>query len=431
MFLTAEDPRALIKGSRDPLGIQPLWTSLGRYVIGNLSSQSNSVRGFTVLLLGRYFAEKFIDENDATKDDAVNIFLRMEQLGAYVRYIGHDVSGDIRGIDRVKKRVSDQKRRLPIQADREGMIMSDQKAYGLWGLFSVPARASGLLEEGPIGLTDPARKFVEENYVPRLNNDLSRLKDLLIHDGYINGAAQDTLFTNLKEILSPIFTDPERAFYGSYIRDGEHVQPIPIKQQAIVVELMLQEFSKDTPLEREQFETLRSKALSSKEDEVLHRYFDRICRAETIFAISMLVFTFLLSRDGVSMTSIADLLSDRWGTRGFNIDLGANHDLIEEVNKVYGNDREITRCFNSCQTELSNGSYLNLIEALIAWNKVIASRRGGSPWLEVGPQQTLQVKYRGPEPELPDGESIHHLWRNTYFLPSIRTVSYQLLDEGA
>ena len=60
-FLTDLDSRAAVKGSRDPLGIQQIWTGLGRNVIGNLTTVSNSVRDFTTLLLGYYFAAQLVD----------------------------------------------------------------------------------------------------------------------------------------------------------------------------------------------------------------------------------------------------------------------------------------------------------------------------------------------------------------------------------
>lgn len=51
-FLADLDPRAAVKGSRDPVGIQPIWTRLGRHVTGNLTTVSNSGRDFSTLLLG-------------------------------------------------------------------------------------------------------------------------------------------------------------------------------------------------------------------------------------------------------------------------------------------------------------------------------------------------------------------------------------------
>lgn len=47
-FLTDLDSRAAVKGSRDPLGIQAIWTRFGRHVVGNLTTVSNSVRDFTI-----------------------------------------------------------------------------------------------------------------------------------------------------------------------------------------------------------------------------------------------------------------------------------------------------------------------------------------------------------------------------------------------
>ena len=56
-FLTELDERAQVKGSRDPLGLVPLWSRFGREVVGNLTTVTNSVRGFTTLLIGFELAD--------------------------------------------------------------------------------------------------------------------------------------------------------------------------------------------------------------------------------------------------------------------------------------------------------------------------------------------------------------------------------------
>ena len=107
MFFTLEDPNARIQGSRDPLGVQPIWAAFGRQVVTNLSTVSTSVRGFTTLLLARFLTEKMMDKGMAGEEDALPIFLRMEQIAAYARHVGHGVDGDIRGIERVKRSVEE------------------------------------------------------------------------------------------------------------------------------------------------------------------------------------------------------------------------------------------------------------------------------------------------------------------------------------
>jgi hypothetical protein len=79
-FLTLEDPNAKIKGSRDPLGAVPVWAAFGRHVVTNLTTPSTAVRGFTTLLLGRYFAELLVEEGAISREESLNVCLRMEQL---------------------------------------------------------------------------------------------------------------------------------------------------------------------------------------------------------------------------------------------------------------------------------------------------------------------------------------------------------------
>jgi hypothetical protein len=77
-FLTALDSRAAVKGSRDPLGIQQILDPAGSHVVGNLTTVSDSVRDFTTLLLGYYFAARLTDELGPETELAT--FLKWEQL---------------------------------------------------------------------------------------------------------------------------------------------------------------------------------------------------------------------------------------------------------------------------------------------------------------------------------------------------------------
>jgi hypothetical protein len=86
LFFTLEDPRARIKGSRDPLGVLPVWSSFGRRAVVNLTTVTTSVRGFTVLVLGHYWIERLIAAGRLREEDALSAFLRWEQLAAYGRW---------------------------------------------------------------------------------------------------------------------------------------------------------------------------------------------------------------------------------------------------------------------------------------------------------------------------------------------------------
>src|SRR5262245_11019213 len=144
-FLTDLDSRAAVKGSRDPLGIQQIWTRLGRHVVGNLTTVSNSVRDFTTLLLGYYFAARLADEVGPGTE--LSTFLKWEQLAAYARATANK-DLEFRGTERVQKNLSESSR-VTLSDDGAHQILSNQKIYGLWGLYTMPTRASGLVDGDP------------------------------------------------------------------------------------------------------------------------------------------------------------------------------------------------------------------------------------------------------------------------------------------
>ena len=82
-FLTDIDSRAQVKGSRDPLGLQAIWTRFGRHVVGNLTTVSTSVRDFTTLIMGYHFIECAAEVDLAVSP--LEIFLKWEQLAGYAR----------------------------------------------------------------------------------------------------------------------------------------------------------------------------------------------------------------------------------------------------------------------------------------------------------------------------------------------------------
>ena len=82
-FLTQIDSRAAVRGSRDPLSLVPIWSAFGRRVVGNLTTASTSLRGFTTLLLGYYCADRI--QEKATDQTPLGVFLRVEQFVSYCR----------------------------------------------------------------------------------------------------------------------------------------------------------------------------------------------------------------------------------------------------------------------------------------------------------------------------------------------------------
>lgn len=293
MFFTLEDPRAKIQGSRDRLGVQPAWSGFGRHLVTNLTTASDSVRGFAVLLLGRYFAERLIGDGIAGEQEALPIFLRTEQLCAYARHVAN-AADDIRGIERVKKFVKEGPS-IRIENGPEGWILTDQKAYGLWGLFTVPARVSGLVGSGPVSLTVRARQFVESEYLPHLNPVFDALCRLVREDSSTQATSADPAMKALTSALPNKLSANERAFYGEYLRDARAVSgKNGSGLQPDLADLLAQRTDLSAAAERHEVVALAEASNTTRPE--LERRLRRVARLEALLVPAALILDFALTR---------------------------------------------------------------------------------------------------------------------------------------
>ena len=417
MFLTLEDPNARIHGSRDPLGVQPVWASFGRHVVTNLTTVTTSIRGFTVLLLGRLLAEKMIEKGAAGEQDALSIFLRTEQIGSYARHLAHGVEGDIRGIERVKRFVEENGPNVPIQDDASGMILADQKVYGLWGIYSVSARTSGMIADGPVGLTEFARDFTDKNYWPVLQPAETKLFKLLKDGGTLRTHVNDPTFSAVSKLLPQTFTDEEIWFYSQTLRDAHHVKEnASAKRQPFFAELLKNHSDLKNYTNREEILNLAKAAAS--EEEALSMRLEKIVRLEALFAPAEALFDYLQTRGEQKPADLALKLRDHWGKQVPHLDSPLD-DIFSEIVAVVG--KELGGAMSKCDYALNAGAYEDAIMALLEWNKLVMAARKGAPWIQLTSGK-LDVRYRGQEKELPHGNILPQLWRNSYFIDALKSI---------
>jgi len=426
MFLTLEDPNARIHGSRDPLGVQPVWASFGRHVVTNLTTVTTSIRGFTILLLARLLTEKMIKKGIVGEQDALSIFLRTEQIGSYARHLAHDVNEDIRGIERVKRFVEEYRSTVPIQDDISGMILSDQKVYGLWGLYSVSARTSGLIADGPVGLTEFAREFADKNYWPVLQSAETRLFKLLKEGGVLRTHKKDPIFSSVSKLLPQSFTSEEMWFYAQTLRDALYVKDNPsAKRQPLFAELLKNESDLNNGIGRA--EILRLAKAARSKDEALAFRLEKIVRLEAFFAPAEAIFDYLQTRGDQKPVDLASKICDQWGKQVPHLTDSPLDDILSEIVNVVG--QELGAVMKNCDLALGAGAYEDAIMALLEWNKLVMAARKAAPWIQLTSGK-LDVRYRGQERGLPDAKMLPELWRNSYFIDALKTIVYHLAGKN-
>jgi hypothetical protein len=438
-FLTQLDSRAAIKGSRDPLGVQMIWTRLGRHVVANLTTVSNSVRDFTVLLLGYYFAARIADEGGAAGDLAS--FLKWEQFAGYARASVNKERG-FRGTERVAQRLQEGER-VRLSVDASAQILGNQKIYGLWGLYTVPGKASGLLEGDPTRLTVAARDVVERSLLPAMElagpKTVQGVVDRLRGNEYaldLRGARDAVVLTGVARVLGKL-REPERQLYREHLLHGGPGDRDPTRgtqgRQRLFAELLADTWSSpDWTLTPRTLRAIAARAARRREPaaQPLAHHLERIAAAELVLAPAVALFEHVLGCDGQSLSAIAAGVRRHWGKAPSRTIDVASVEALEPELRLWGDDAGTGRRWVQIATSLHDTQYEETLRLLLEQNAaVMKARSAAAPWADVR-QEKLHVRFRDEQAtHLPDADALPNYWRHAYFVESLRGVAFSLRDE--
>ena len=427
MFLTLEDPRARVKGFRDPLGVQALWTAFGRRVVFNLTTVTNSVRSFTVLLLGRWITERLVADGRISRDGAVDAFLRFEQIAGYARHLMCGDGGDVRGIERVRVRSMGRAPvRIGVRPDE--LILGDQKVYGLWGLFSVSARSTGWIEEGSVGLTVPARDFVDRAYAPRLSSVERELFALVEKGGELDLSEKSRVLVALGDVLPRALQPAEAPFYREWLRDAGHVvvPEAEARSQAALATALLQLAPEEGEVDGAIVHAVSARLRAQGRGDIADRL-DRAAALEAFLAPAEAVFECSLSSGrSVPLADFEVQIRRYWPHGVDRPDREVFRSLGDEIRRKVG--VEISAIMDRAFDRLAAQQWGEFARELAAWNAAIMKGREAGPWLDVT-DDAIEVRYRGTAREIAVESGVARPWRNSYFLDALLAVSRQI--EGA
>lgn len=419
-FLTELDGRAEVKGSRDPLGLVPVWARLGREVVGNLTTVTGAVRGFTTLLVGLELADLLLEQYRDEAPSRLDTFLKFEQVAGYAR-VKHQSDKDVRGYRRVSRRLSED-RRIRISAEPADQILSSQKTYGLWGLFSVPARSSGLLEAGQQRLTAAARDFVHRHYVPMLGNGrgVKSVLEMFRRESFdLQGDGRDAaLLESIARMHSRRLRAEERDFYRDHLAWGGPADPTHGRQRALADLL--------GGIEQPEFgfDEFRAVQRRARKNESLSVPLEKIGRLERLIAPSALLFGFLQDRDKQTVAAIAQQIGDTW-KRPLRLDLPGLRELQPQIAEALQSHPESELWMGLAQA-LADGQYPRVIDLLVAINTAVMQRRHEAAAWVVIEGGRLRVRLTDERAELTSVEDAENRWRSTYFINSLWKVAREV-----
>jgi hypothetical protein len=425
-FLTDIDPQLAVKGSRDPLGLQTIWARLGRRVVGNLTTVSTSVRDFTTLVLGYYFAERVANEVGGDGDLAV--FLRWEQLAAYAR---GELGGDwtFRGVERVKKNLQDATR-IRLGIDSAAQILSNQKTYGLWGLYTVPARSSGLVEGDPTRLTAAGRHLVERVYLPMFAKNGLKNADAVVTRltkprTEIDVKKSDRGFLlAIARVLDRRLAAAEREVYREHLLFGGPEDKTAGGQALLAT--VLESTLEDDRWTPSRVRHLAKQCRTQDAGTMVAERLEHIRTAELLLAPSASLFGLILASDGQTIAEVSRVIRQHWGNSMRTIDVGAVASLESDLRDSTGEGETGQRWVRVART-LAGGDFEDAVNLLMEQNRFVMKVRGGAaPWVEVT-NGRLRVRFLDDNSgALPKRSELPEYWRHSYFLDSLQKIAFTL-----
>lgn len=432
-FLTEVDTeRANIRGSRDPLGLVPVWGAFGRKVVGNLTTASTTVRGFTTVLLGFHFAERILQRQGDSGTTRLEIFMRFEQLAGFVRKLRHD-DDRIRGITEIKRRLADPGRsRIRIGSATNLQILSNQKTYGLWGLYTVPSIDSGWLLPRDLVLTESARTLVEREYLPVLRaeglGEGRAIEDLLARPSFEfePDGRHKRIADALAKVLSDAMSANERTDYHHHLIEGG---PAGSKKgwQPRFARLLEDTLPREeVEFRHEDLLRIIRAASKTKSDLPLAHHLEQIRDLEALLVTMGNLFGFLQSRDAARSNELKKTLVSVWGNGLSFLRPLAIDEMQAEISRIYGDAGAGRRIFELSQA-LHSGDFAAAISLLLSHNQyVMKARHGSEPWIQWKHDQ-LSVRYRdGSDVSLMAPRQLATAWRSSFYLNPLKTVSDQL-----
>ncbi|WP_250508230.1 MULTISPECIES: hypothetical protein [unclassified Caballeronia] len=401
-FFTELDESRRPKGSRDPVGLEPIWSQAGRKLVGNLTTVTRSLDNFILTLLGFAVAARGSGgQTNGVEPDSPLFYLRFErfeQLAAWGR-VAFERS-DVIGTRMIAAR-NDARNggTVAIGAGAAARILGDQRRSGLWGLYSSALMGTKLI--------DTKRKLTPQGF--RL------VKPFL--DRYLS-PAMGTLRACMDNPALTIDVDPATLDVGPLLdshgrdelaahllRDGDGDM-----QQAIYEQVRSPNFAQIEKV-GVLFRTLASDPASQPK---LAAYARNVIQLERMLVVVAAAFDFLLGPQLRSLKQVVQRFVDAgWGEPSVwsaltppenefrRIFTGVWQRRVDQLYRVVGH--------------LHAGAIAEFIYALLDFHAGIMRERGGPAWVYIDESGAMRG-IMGEQRALPEPRSLLGRWSNDYFI---------------
>jgi len=382
------------------------------------------------MLLGFHFAERLVPSGPERESVRLAVFLKFEQLAGYARYM-RNKDGQMRGITEIKRRIdAEGGRRVSIGAARDLQILSNQKTYGLWGLYTMPSTDSGLLQRQDLVLTPLGQELVDKEYLPILRRhglgDGEAVQAVLLKEraDLEPEGRHAKVFDAVAAIMAQRIQKREGAIYHDSLVGGG---PNGLKTwQPRFAELIERHLPDTDPFDAKSLERVITVASGNSNDAPLADHLQRIRKLEAVLVAMANLFGFLQDRDRAQFKDVETQIAKQWPKGLRHIDADAIDSMRGEIAKVY-DDNPTGQRFAAFAAALRSGEYGDALTLVLDHNRfVMDARHKAQPWIILNGKK-LEVRYRDESQiRLAEPKDLATAWRNGFYLNPLKQVSDEL-----
>lgn len=403
--LSLMDERSRPKGSRDPLGIEAIWSYMGRKVVGNLTTVTSNLDNFMVGLLCCAHASTNTDQLDQIQTN----YLRAEQLAAYLRLAAGNEN--FLGITRAKANFSNGQSNglLPLGSTETAQILSNQLSYGLWGLYSTAMQVACLISGPERRLTASGRELVAE-MIACMGDDQWHTFNTLAQSSQVSMAGVTALAPGFNRLLR----DPQlrRSVVRALLLNWQHEGALQLELYGKAMEY-LSHFNGEISVSAF-CQWLGERTEISAE---LRMTIAQIQSLEPLLVLAATLMEWLQGQKGGDHATLCNVLQPRI----LDLNLSAPWQMVAGLpHRAF-----LTRLFDAGNAQDADA----LINCVLEQNKVVMQQRGGAAWLE-WQGDALMVRVANDRASLPDSINTHchGRWWNSYFIGSFLQIAKQAMS---
>lgn len=419
-FFTAEDPREIPKGSRDPLRFLPEWSKVARKMIPYLTTVTPSYRGFLTRFLFHGLLEDIVPAlANASADEQWVAFCKFEQLCAFVRAVIEPVTPNLPGISGVPGRVEDGKVRLG--SETPFWLVRSQKNTGYWGYYHQACLGSGLIKKNNAPAPAPGYQLTDKALAMYRESD-ARSRLMNFKEVFLRIFKEKELQVDINELapLAELFAQRPISIGGAWSLFW--VEHLLIPRNETSNSYAQSEFAKEVEIVWNE-KSSRSfgqvwERLSLSSNEIVSSFALEVMSCEAVIGLCEWVFDVCRLKDVATIKDAA-----QWAYKN-----GYNADWLERLRRLQPPDSEELADFRTVALKQTN-SFEELANLLLERHKkVMVSRQGAPRWVELHDENVLYVRDASDEPSMPDFQSspVGIRWRYEYFLNSWLGVAKEI-----